>query len=433
MKTFHFITLGCKVNSYESEAMGQILSKHGYENSSSLKNNDLVIINTCSVTQTGAAKSRKMIRRAIKNNPNAICIVVGCYSQLESDAVKDIEGVNIILGTRNREKIYDYILEFKQNCEQIIDVSPTRINDKFDYLSVTSYSENTRAYLKIQDGCNNFCTYCIIPYTRGEMRSRNKDDVINEAKALVENGFKELVLTGIHTAGYGVDLNNYSFSDLVEDLSKVEGLKRLRISSIEASQIDDKLIRLIKESGVVVNHLHIPLQSGCDSTLNRMNRKYNTAYYFNEISKLKEAIMDIAITTDVIVGFPGETEEEFQQTYEFIKKVGFSSLHVFPYSRRNGTVAARMPNQVEDITKTNRVNELINLSNELHKEYASKFINQTLGVLIERFDESKQLYYGHTTNYLKVGIKSEINLHNQIVDVKLTKVNEDGTILGVLV
>ena len=295
MKTYHFITLGCKVNSYESEAMGQILNQYGYENSLNLENNDLVVINTCSVTQTGAAKSSKMIRRAISKNPNAICIVVGCYSQLESDAVKDIDGVNIILGTKNRNKIYDYIEEFKKTSKQIIDVTPTRVNDKFDFLSVTSYSENTRAYLKIQDGCNNFCTYCIIPYTRGEMRSRAKEEVINEATNLVNNGFKELVLTGIHTAGYGVDFKDYSFSDLVEDLCTVPNLKRLRISSIEASQIDEKLVRLIKESGIVVNHLHIPLQSGSHATLKRMNRKYDTADYYKRVMALKEAIPNIAI------------------------------------------------------------------------------------------------------------------------------------------
>jgi threonylcarbamoyladenosine tRNA methylthiotransferase MtaB len=434
MKLYHLITLGCKVNAYESEAMGEILKNHGYEYSSELKNNDLVIINTCSVTQTGDAKSRKMIRRAIANNPNAICMVVGCYSQIASEQIKDIEGVDIIIGTRNRENIYDYIEQYQKEQKQIVDVAPTRKDDKYDFLKVTSYSENTRAYLKIQDGCNNFCSYCIIPYTRGKLRSRDKEDVINEAQTLVDNNFKEIVLTGIHTAGYGDDFENYHFSDLLEEIAaRVKGLKRLRISSIEASQIDDRLIRLIKEDSVVVNHLHIPLQSGCDTVLKRMNRKYNTKEYYQVITKLRELIPDIAITTDVIVGFPGETDEEFYQTVEFIKQVNFSSLHVFPFSKRSGTPASKMSKQVDEKIKTERVATLVSLSNELHAAYASKFIGQELEALFETHDKKNNKYYGLTKNYLKVGVESDVDLHNQIKKCKIISLNQDNTVNGELI
>ncbi|MGN1183411.1 MAG: tRNA (N(6)-L-threonylcarbamoyladenosine(37)-C(2))-methylthiotransferase MtaB, partial [Faecalibacillus sp.] len=382
---------------------------------------DVYVINTCTVTNTGDSKSRQMIRKAIRKNPQAIICVVGCYSQIAPDEIKEIEGVSIILGTQFRNEIVDLVKQFQKDHKQIIKVKDVMRLKTFEDLNIDHFS-NTRAFLKIQDGCNNFCTYCIIPYARGRVRSRNPESVLKQAKELVDNGYYEIVLTGIHTAGYGEDLDHYSFYDLLVDLVKIEGLKRLRISSIETSQIPDEMVDLIASSNIIVDHLHVPLQSGCDATLKRMNRKYNCEEYYQKLSQIREKIPDIVFTTDVIVGFPGETEEEFQQTYEFIKRVGFTQLHVFPYSPRKGTPAAKMNHQIDEKIKHERVNRLIALSHQLNENYAKSQIGKTLRVLFEK--EENGYYIGHGDNYLLVKAKSSSQLIGKMRDVIIDAYDE---------
>lgn len=414
-------TLGCKVNSYESEAMIELFKQNDYEEVSFKDIADVYVINTCTVTNTGDSKSRQMIRKAIRKNPQAIICVVGCYSQIAPDEIKEIEGVSIILGTQFRNEIVDLVKQFQKDHKQIIKVKDVMRLKTFEDLNIDHFS-NTRAFLKIQDGCNNFCTYCIIPYARGRVRSRNPESVLKQAKELVDNGYYEIVLTGIHTAGYGEDLDHYSFYDLLVDLVKIEGLKRLRISSIETSQIPDEMVDLIASSNIIVDHLHVPLQSGCDATLKRMNRKYNCEEYYQKLSQIREKISDIVFTTDVIVGFPGETEEEFQQTYEFIKRVGFTQLHVFPYSPRKGTPAAKMNHQIDEKIKHERVNRLIALSHQLNENYAKSQIGKTLRVLFEK--EENGYYIGHGDNYLLVKAKSSSQLIGKMRDVIIDAYDE---------
>ena len=415
-----FHTLGCKVNSYESQAMLNMFEEAGYEEVDFKEVADVYVVNTCTVTNTGDSKSRQMIRKAIRKNPQATVCVVGCCSQVAPQDIEAIEGVSIILGTQFRNEIVDLVEKYQQTHERIVKVSEVKQLRKFEDLNIDRFL-HTRAYLKIQDGCNNFCTYCIIPYARGRVRSRKPESVIKQAKELVAKGYVEIVLTGIHTAGYGEDLENYSFYDLLVDLTKIEGLKRLRISSIETSQITDDIIDLISKSKIIVDHLHVPLQAGCDETLKRMNRKYNCEQYYEKLSKIRRLIPDIVFTTDVIVGFPGESEEEFEKTYEFIKKVGYTQLHVFPYSMRKGTPAARMV-QVDEKIKHERVNRLIALSHELNENYAKSQIGKTLRVLFEKEDHG--YYVGHGDNYLLIKVQSDEQLIGQLKNVIIDSYDE---------
>ena len=421
MKRYKIITLGCKVNTYESESMAEQLDANGYCLAKDDEKVDLVIINTCTVTSTSDQKSRQMIRKAIKNYPGAKILVTGCYSQMSSDFISTIDGVDIVIGNTKKSNIIELLTKKEEISSVLVDIQSGRNIKDYEEMKVTSYHENTRAYLKIQDGCNNFCSYCIIPYARGPLRSRKKEDVLNEAKDLVAKGFKEIVLTGIHTAAYGEDFENYSFFNLLCDLVNIEGIKRIRISSIEETEINDDIINLVFTNEKVVNHFHIPLQSGCDTVLKRMNRKYNTEQFYNKIQKIREVVEDVAITADVIVGFPQESEKEFMETYEFIKKVQFAELHVFPYSMRSGTPAARMSGQIDPKIKKERVHRLIELNNNLALEYANKFENRELDVLFETFDEKTGLLTGHTTNYLKVSALGNKELINKIVKVKIIK------------
>ena len=402
MKTVAFHTLGCKVNTYESEAMKKLFIQDDYEVVDFKECADVYVINTCTVTNTGDAKSRQMIRRAIRTNPLACVVVVGCYSQVASQEIEAIEGVGVILGTQHRNQIVEYVKQYNATHQLINVVENIMQTQRFEDLKVASFSENSRAFLKIQDGCNNFCTYCIIPYARGLVRSRPKESVIEEAKALVANGFVEIVLTGIHTAGYGLDLEDYNFVDLLKDLChEVKGLKRLRISSIETSQISEEMMALLAQENIIVEHLHIPLQSGCDSVLKRMNRKYTTQAYLEKVKRIRELMPDIALTTDVIVGFPQESEEEFATTVNFIQEVGYSSLHVFPYSQRRNTPAAKMSGQIPENIKQQRVHTLLDLSQQLHQQYASRFIGRVVEVIFEEVASDGELV-GHADNYLKV-------------------------------
>ncbi len=428
MKTVAFHTLGCKVNTYESNAMLKIFNDAGYQEVDFKQIADVYVINTCTVTNTGDSKSRQMIRKAIRKNPQATICVVGCYSQIAPEEIEQIEGVGVVLGTQYRQNIVEYVNEYLKTGKMVVKVDNIMNLKKFEDLNIDRF-KNTRAFLKIQDGCNNFCTYCIIPYARGRVRSRSKDSVLNQASRLVANGYVEIVLTGIHTAGYGEDLEDYSFYDLLVDLVKIEGLKRLRISSIETSQISDEIIDLIGSNEIIVDHLHVPLQAGCDETLKRMNRKYTTNHYLEKINKIRSYLPNIAFTTDVIVGFPGETDEEFDKTYDFIKKVNYSELHVFPYSPRKNTPAAKMPNQVNDHIKHDRANRLLALSKELNRDFALKQIGKSLKVLFEKRDGDYLI--GHASDYLKVKVKTDRDMIGEIVDIRIDKY--DGILEGSVV
>ena len=421
MKTVAFHTLGCKVNTYESNAMLKIFNEAGYQEVDFKQVADVYVINTCTVTNTGDSKSRQMIRKAIRKNPKATICVVGCYSQTAPEEIEKIEGVGVVLGTQYRSDIVKYVDEHLETGEMVIKVDNVMNLRKFEDLNIDRF-KNTRAFLKIQDGCNNFCTYCIIPYARGRVRSRQKESVLNQAQRLVDNGYVEIVLTGIHTAGYGEDLDDYSFYELLVELVKIKGLKRLRISSIETSQISDEIIDLIGSNEIIVDHLHVPLQAGSDATLKRMNRKYTTAEYLEKINKIRSYLPNIAFTTDVIVGFPGETDEEFEETYNFIKQVNYSELHVFPYSPRKNTPAAKMKDQVNDQIKHERANRLLQLSKELNHEFALKQIGKTLKVLFEKRDG--EYLIGHAGDYLKVKVKTADNLIGEIVTIKIDKYDE---------
>ena len=428
MKTIAFHTLGCKVNTYESNAMLKIFNEAGYQEVDFKEIADVYVINTCTVTNTGDSKSRQMIRKAIRKNPQATVCVVGCYSQIAPEEIEQIEGVGVVLGTQHRKDIVKYVDEYLKTGKPVIKVDNVMNLKKFEDLNIDRF-KNTRAFLKIQDGCNNFCTYCIIPYARGRVRSRDKDSVLNQAKTLVANGYVEIVLTGIHTAGYGEDMDNYSFYDLLVDLVKIDGLKRLRISSIETSQISDEIINLIGSNDIIVDHLHIPLQSGCDATLKRMYRKYTKSQYLEKINKIRNYLPNIAFTTDVIVGFPGESDEEFEETYNFIKEVNYSELHVFPYSPRRNTPAAKMKDQVDDKIKHERVNRLLELSKKLNRDFALKQIGKILKVLFEKRDGDYLV--GHASDYLKVKVKTTDNLIGEIVEVKIN--NYEGILEGSVV
>lgn len=422
MKTVAFLTLGCKVNTYESEAMLKLFHQDGYQEVDFKDKADVYVINTCTVTNTGDSKSRQMIRKAIRENPEAIVCVVGCYSQVASAEVAAIEGVAIVLGTQFRNEIVELVKEYELHHQQIIKIADVMKLSRFEDLDIDEFTRNTRAFLKIQDGCNNFCTYCIIPYARGRIRSREKESVLKQAQTLVDHGFVEIVLTGIHTAGYGQDLEDYSFYDLLVDLTtRIKGLKRLRISSIEMSQITHEIIDLITSSDIVVDHLHIPIQSGCDATLKRMNRHYTTAEFSDKLKELRQKLPSLSITTDVIVGFPGESDEEFEHTYQWIKEMHFNQLHVFPYSRRQGTPAAKMKDQIDGNVKHQRVKRLMELSNQLQSEFASWQVGKTLKVLIE--ERHGDYMVGHASNYLKVNVDLPDDSVGQIYAVKILSQN----------
>ncbi|MGX1263676.1 threonylcarbamoyladenosine tRNA methylthiotransferase MtaB [Rossellomorea marisflavi] len=421
MPSVAFHTLGCKVNHYETEAIWQLFKEEGYERVEYGSISDVYVINTCTVTNTGDKKSRQVIRRAIRKNPDAVICVTGCYAQTSPAEIMAIPGVDIVVGTQDRRKMLTYIEEYKKERQPINGVTNIMKNRVYEELDVPAFTDRTRASLKIQEGCNNFCTFCIIPWARGLMRSRDPEEVIHQAQQLVDAGYKEIVLTGIHTGGYGEDMKDYNLAMLLTDLEKkVKGLKRIRISSIEASQLTDEVIDVIDRSNMVVRHLHIPLQSGSNTVLKRMRRKYTMEFFAERLDKLKKALPGLAVTSDVIVGFPGETEEEFMETYNFIKDQKFSELHVFPYSQRTGTPAARMDDQIDEEVKNERVHRLINLSDQLAKEYASRFENEVLEVIPEEQVEG-DLYVGYTDNYLKVIFPASEEMIGKLVKVKITK------------
>ena len=414
---FKLITLGCKVNFYESNALREMFLEAGF--SENEKEPDVVVINTCSVTAVADQKSRQIIRRHKRNHPNAIIVVMGCYSQKNAEYIEKECGGNIIVGTSNRSKIIDFINKYLKDKKNIIAIDKDTRKLSYESFPVHITPDSTRAYIKVEDGCNNFCSYCTIPYTRGVARSRPKQEIIDEITYLISKGYKEFVLSGIHTAHYGVDLENETFSDLLEEIANIPGLYRVRISSIEESEIDDKMIALLGKYPNIANHLHMPLQSGSSSVLKRMNRKYNVDDFLKKVERIREVRPDIAITTDVIVGFPGETDKEFEETFNFIKKVNFSELHVFPFSARENTPAWYMKDKVAPEVKQERVRRLIALSDELNKAYYDRFKGQELEVILEERNKATGLLSGFTSNYLKLSADYSDEYIGRVVTVKV--------------
>jgi len=405
---FYIETFGCKVNAYESNFIKQSLLANGFLFVSNMEDANIIIINTCTVTNTADSKCKKYVRRVRRDNPKSILIVVGCSVQNNFDDYKDMN-IDILLGNRKKSEIVNLINDYLETKEKYFYVDKNR-DIPFEDMEISTF-DHTRAFIKIQDGCDNFCSYCIIPFMRGKCRSKDFDLVVTEARKLVDNNHKEIVLTGIHTGSY-----NYQGKDLVDlinNLSEIEGLERIRLSSVEITELNEKFMCMLKDNSKFCDHLHIPLQAGSDEILKAMNRKYDLKYFFEKIDAIRKIRPNISITTDIIVGFPTETQEMFNTTYETAKKIGFSKIHVFPYSKRNGTVASRMK-EVSSIEKTNRVHKLLELSNILERDYNNRYINKKVKVLIEEVKDGISI--GHTSNFLKVEVPKIYN-KNQIIEV----------------
>lgn len=397
--TFHIITLGCKVNIYESEIMREKMTVAGYS-WADLEHADITIINTCSVTNMADRKSQKLVRHVRKVNPGTILMVCGCSAENKENIYADFK-IDILIGNKDKSKVTDLIHNYLNTRAKYTKFYHNR-NLSFEDMTVDEFQNHTRAFLKIQDGCDNFCSYCIIPYVRGTQRSKDFQTALNEARTLAKK-HKEIVLTGIHTGSYR-SAEGYDLTDFIHEMSRIEGIKRIRISSIEITELNDKFLDELRVNPKICNHLHIPLQAGSDEILSRMNRKYNLEYFSKKLEQIRDIRPDINITTDVIVGHPYETEELFQKTLETVKRFGFSKIHAFPYSKREGTKAASMQNQISEAEKKERNRKLIQLSHELEQEYAKQFFNQSLEVLIEEVGDTYSI--GHTSNYLKVKMKS---------------------------
>ncbi|MFA7435385.1 MAG: tRNA (N(6)-L-threonylcarbamoyladenosine(37)-C(2))-methylthiotransferase MtaB [Bacilli bacterium] len=418
-----YYSLGCKVNEYESVAIINEFMDNGFELVGFQEKADVAIINTCTVTNTSDSKSRKIIRQAVKNNQNGVVAVMGCFAQLNPLQVKEIEGVDIILGTKNRHLLYSLAIDALKTKNPKFIIEDISKNRDYEEIKINRYNNHTRGFIKIEDGCDNFCSYCAIPYARGRVRSRLPEDVINEISHLSQNGMKEVVLTGINTGAYGKDLNGYSFENLLSDLvSRVDNLPRIRISSLEMTEITDGLLNIINvHKDKFCNHFHIPLQGGANNTLKRMNRKYTTEEYKEKINKIRNVFPDANITTDVMVGFPGETASDFEETKKFIDSINYGEMHVFPYSRRPNTRAYDFVDQVDDITKKFRTNELLNLSREKAIEFRKQFVGKRVEVLVEKVQNG--ICYGHSSNYLNVKFESITAKNNDLVLVELTDYN----------
>lgn len=433
MKKVAFYTLGCKVNQYETEAMLEMFKKDGYVQVESEDFADVYVINTCTVTHMSDRKSRQYIRRMKKKNPDAIIAVVGCYSQVSPEEILDIEEVNLVMGTNERRQIVEEIkkIDASKKVSTVDDIMKVRA---FEEIEISQSNGKTRAFMKIQDGCDRFCTYCIIPYARGgKVRSRNIDSILEEANKLANNGYKEIVLTGIHVASYGKDLRQEQITllNVIKEIDKIDGIKRIRLSSVEPVLFTDEFVSEVSKMEKVCSHYHLSLQSGCDETLKRMNRRYTTEEYKTIVDRLRDNIPNVAITTDVIVGFPGETNDEFNKTYEFLKEIELSQMHIFKYSPRKGTPAATMENQIDPQMKQFRSEKLLSLDKENFNKFASRFIDKELDVLFES-NVVDGMYEGLTTNYIRVVVPSEKDIQGEILKVKITKVKEEY-VEGILV
>lgn len=417
MKKVKFSTLGCKVNQYETEAMAELFVKNGYEITEDY-NCDVFVLNTCTVTNLSDRKSRQQISKIRSENSNAVIAVVGCYSQVSPDEIENIEGVNVILGTKYRKEIVE-LCELAKSSNKIINkVENIGKNREFEELTINTEHSMTRAYIKIQEGCSQFCSYCIIPYARGPIRSRNIRDIVLEAKRLADNGFKEIVLTGIHVASYGKDLENDDIGliDVIEDIGQIDKIKRIRLSSLEPRIVDKQFLDRLSKVEQFCDHFHLSLQSGSDSILQSMNRKYDTDLYEKTINLIREYYPNAAITTDIIVGFPGETDEDFEKTLNFVDKIQFSKIHVFKYSNRKGTVASKMKNQVSGVVKKERSKLLIEKSKYYTDKFLDNMLNQPIKVLFESKNDDGYIK-GYTTNYIRVKREYNPNLSNKIIDV----------------
>ena len=430
-----FATLGCRVNQYESEAMAEKFIREGYEVVDFDQFSDVYVINTCTVTNMGDKKSRQIISRARRKNPEAIIAAVGCYSQMSPKEVSEIPGVDVVLGTRNKGDVVYYVHKAKDEGKSQVHVQGVLQNKVFEDLKIEDYQDKTRAFLKIQDGCNRFCTYCTIPYARCSVCSKDPNKVISEVKELAKNGFKEVILSGIHTASYGLDLEgNVNLISIIEEIEGIEGIERIRIGSIEPAFFTPEVIEKIKGFKKLCPHFHLSLQSGCDATLKRMNRRYTAKEYEDSVNLLRETMPDVSISTDVIVGFPGETEEEFNETYEFLKRIKLTKTHIFKYSPRKGTKAADMPNQIDGNIKDERSKKLIELNDINEKAFIEKFIGKEMDVLMEQEVKGKEgIYEGYTRNYIKVEAPClAANITGRIIDVKLEKAEGDYAIASLL-
>lgn len=435
-KVIKFITLGCKVNQYETNAMAQKFLEKGYkvleENNGEIEENpDVCIINTCTVTNMSDRKSRQMLRKMKEKNKNTIVVAVGCYAQVAKEELSKIPEIDLVLGNNEKVEIVKYVEEYIKEKVKILEIEDVMQSKEFSDFGDITFSEKTRAVIKIQDGCDRFCSYCIIPYARGRVRSRKPQSIISEVTKIAERGIKEVVITGIHIASYGKDfefskeqeLQNYRLIDLLEEINKIEGIQRIRLGSIEPLLITEEFVNRLQKLEKICHHFHLSLQSGCDETLKRMNRRYTTEQFRNIVKILRKTYKDVNLTTDIIVGFPGETEEEFEKTYKFLEEIKFYKMHVFKYSPRKGTKAAIMENQIPGNIKEERSKKLIELSNKNEFEYNSQYIGKKVEVLFE--EEKVGEYKGHTQNYIMVYCKSEEKLNNKIKSVTCKKVVED--------
>ncbi len=422
MKRAALHNLGCKVNAYETEAMQQLLEENGYEIVPFKEGADVYIINTCTVTNMADRKSRQMLHRAKKMNPDAIVVAAGCYVQAKEASGEIDESIDIVIGNNKKKdliQILDGFYEKKQGQNKaVIDINHTH---EYEEMHLNKTAEHTRAYIKVQDGCNQFCTYCIIPFARGRVRSRAKEDVVREVTELAANGYQEVVLTGIHLSSYGVDLENENLLSLILAVNEIEGIKRIRLGSLEPRIITEDFVKTISGLEKMCPHFHLSLQSGCDETLRRMNRRYTSEEYYEKCMLLRKYFAHPALTTDVIVGFPGETEEEFEKSKAFIDKVDFYETHIFKYSKREGTKAAVMDNQIPEQIKTARSNEFLELGQKKRIKYEEQFVGTTVEVLMEEQIkiDGENYQVGHTKEYVKVALKTEANLQNKLVDIQI--------------
>ena len=425
MKKVAFYTLGCKVNQYETEAMLELFEKEGYEKAETEDYADVYVINTCTVTHMSDRKSRQYIRRMKKKNPDAIIAVVGCYSQVSPEEILSIDEVNLVMGTNDRKKIVEEVkkIDASRKVSTVDDIMKVKA---FEEIEINKTNGKTRAFLKIQDGCDRYCSYCIIPYARGRVRSRDLESIVKEVENLASNGYKEVVLTGIHVASYGKDIKDSDIKllDVIKQINDIEGIERIRLSSVEPILFTDEFVEAVSTMDKVCPHYHLSLQSGCDETLKRMKRRYTTEEYKAIVDRLRAAIPNVSITTDVIVGFPGETNEEFDKTYEFLKDIELTHMHVFKYSPRKGTPAATMENQVDPSTKHERSEKLLQLNEENFKKFGQKMLDKEFNVLFEqKVGDNK--FEGLTENYVKVIVESDKDLSEQILKVKITDVKNE--------
>lgn len=420
MKKAASFALGCKVNQYESEAIAELFAEKGYEIVGIDEEADVYVINTCTVTNFGDKKSRQLIRKVKRQNENAIVAVVGCYAQTAPKELMEIAGVNLVIGTKDRAQIVEMVEQYDRANgveNHVSDIMKERV---FEPLSIQKLANRTRAYLKIQDGCSQYCSYCIIPYARGPIRSREPQEVVAEVKRLAENGFKEVVLTGIHVASYGKDRKDTSLLDILKQVHEVEGIERIRFSSIEPNVVTEEFAQTMAALPKVCDHFHLSLQSGCDKTLKEMNRKYDTEKYRQAAATLRKYLPKVALTTDIIVGFPGETEEDFRESYAFAEEIGFAKIHVFPYSPKRGTPAAARKDQLLNAVKAERSHTLIQLSDKMAADFLADAVGTDAEVLYERA-VGEGIYEGHTTNYMKVHGRSEVDLTNRICKTHITR------------